>query len=230
MNSMKKLPSNKKLVIFCDFDGTITVNDNIVAIMKYFQPPGWDGIVERILSKQMSIRDGIGQMFSLLPVSRREEIEHYSVHNITIRDGFGDLLDYCAQQDVEFFVTSGGIDFFVYPTLEPYPIARDHIYCNHSDFSGETIRVTWPHPCDEHCHNQCGMCKTTIMRRFPPEEYTRIVIGDSITDVEAAKIADIVFARSHLIESCRQLSIDNHPYETFHQVIAKLKEVISCPT
>ena len=218
----------KKYVIFCDFDGTITVNDNIVAIMKQFQPTGWDGIVERILSKQMTIREGVGTMFSLLPVSRRDEIEHYSIHNITIRDGFGDLLDFCAQQTVDFYVTSGGIDFFVYPTLEPYPIARDHIFCNHSDFSGETIRVTWPHPCDEHCHNDCGMCKTTVMRRFPSDQYTRIVIGDSITDVEAAKIADHVFARSHLIESCKQLGITCHEYETFYDVLAKLKEVIAC--
>ncbi len=229
-DSTCKVDLKKKFVIFCDFDGTITVNDNIIAIMKQFQPPGWDAIVERILSKQMTIREGVGTMFSLLPTSRRAEIEHYSIHNITIRDGFAELLAFCKEQQIEFFVTSGGIDFFVYPTMAPFAIERDHIYCNHSDFSGDTIRVTWPHPCDEHCQNDCGMCKTTVMRRFPPEEYTRIVIGDSITDVEAAKIGDLVFARSHLIESCKQLGIAYHPYESFHEVASTLKEVISCPS
>ena len=37
---------SKERIIFCDFDGTITVNDNIVAIMKHFNPEGWEGIVE----------------------------------------------------------------------------------------------------------------------------------------------------------------------------------------
>ena len=40
---------SKERIIFCDFDGTITVNDNIVAIMKHFNPEGWEGIVERNL-------------------------------------------------------------------------------------------------------------------------------------------------------------------------------------
>lgn len=218
----------KKNVIFCDFDGTITVNDNIVAIMKHFNPPGWHEIVNDILSKKISIRSGVGRMFALLPTERRAEIEHYSIHNIQIRDGFRELLAYCRESDIEFFVTSGGIDFFVYPTLTAYDIATDNIYCNHSDFSGSTICVTWPHPCDDHCSNECGMCKTTIMRRFPETEYRRIVIGDSITDIEGAKIADLVFARSHLIEMCGQLGIKHHTFETFHQVIAALKEVVAC--
>ena len=217
-----------KYVIFCDFDGTITVNDNIVALMKQFNPPDWADIVEQILSKQISIREGVGRMFALLPTSKRQEIEHYAIHNITIREGFRELLQFCHEQQIKFFVTSGGIDFFVYPTLQAFDIDKQHIYCNGSDFAGDTIVVTWPHPCDAHCQNDCGMCKTTIMRRFAPDEYKRIVIGDSITDVEGAKIADLVFARSHLITSCQELSIDYIPYEQFHEVIEHLKEVISC--
>lgn len=214
----------KKTVIFCDFDGTITVNDNIVAIMKQFNPPGWEDIVKRIMSREISIREGVGSMFALLPTERRAEIEQYAIHNITIRAGFAELLRFCAAQSIEFFVTSGGIDFFVHPTLAAFDIDEAHIYCNGSDFGGETIRITWPHPCDEHCHNDCGMCKTTVMRRFPAEDYTRIVIGDSITDVEAAKIADRVFARSHLVSLCEQLGIAYHPYEDFFAIIASLKE------
>ena len=41
---------SKERIIFCDFDGTITVNDNIVAIMKHFNPDGWEGIVEQIMT------------------------------------------------------------------------------------------------------------------------------------------------------------------------------------
>jgi 2-hydroxy-3-keto-5-methylthiopentenyl-1-phosphate phosphatase len=32
---------SKSLVLFCDFDGTITEKDNIVAIMRRFAPPQW---------------------------------------------------------------------------------------------------------------------------------------------------------------------------------------------
>lgn len=214
---------SRKRVIFCDFDGTITVNDNIVAIMKHFQPPGVDELIRQVIDKEISIRDGVGRMFALLPTSMREEIVDYAIGNAKIRDGFRELVDYCARENIEFLVTSGGIDFFVYPLLSEFPIPKDHIYCNASDFSGSTIRIEWPHACGPECGNDCGMCKTTIMRRYPPSAYERILIGDSVTDFEGAKLADAVFARSHLVQLCEELGLNYSHFETFHDVIRGLE-------
>ncbi|WP_426447505.1 2-hydroxy-3-keto-5-methylthiopentenyl-1-phosphate phosphatase [Paenibacillus sp. S-38] len=216
---------SKQRVIFCDFDGTITVNDNIVAIMKHFEPPGWDAIVEDVLAKRVSVREGVGRMFALLPTERRQEITDYAIGNVTIREGFLELLEYCRREGITFLVTSGGIDFFVYPVLSPFPIPEENIYCNGSDFSGSHIEILWPHACDEHCHNDCGMCKTAIIRSYPSESYERILIGDSITDFEGAKLADLVFARAHLVDLCRELGLNYKPFETFHEVIQGLEEL-----
>lgn len=216
---------SKRRVIFCDFDGTITVNDNIVAIMKHFQPEGWDKLVELVINKEMTIREGVGRMFALLPTSRKEEVIDFAIRNVTIRAGFAELLDYCKRKDITFLVTSGGIDFFVYPVLSEFPIPKENIYCNASDFSGSHIRILWPHECDAHCHNDCGMCKTTIIRSYPTDEYERILIGDSVTDFEGAKLADTVFARSHLIDLCKELGLNYKPFENFYDVIQYLEEL-----
>jgi len=215
----------KKTIIFCDFDGTITESDNIVAIMKHFNPPGWEPLVEQVVNRTMSIREGVGRMFDLLPSSAKAEVAQYVFDTAKIRAGFPDLLDYCDRADIEFLVTSGGIDFFLLPLLEPFPIAKDHIYCNASDFTGERIRIVWPHPCDDECHTDCGMCKTTVIRRYPKEDYFRILIGDSVTDFEGAKLADLVFARSHLITKCEELGLPYVPFETFHDVIRHLNTI-----
>ncbi|MUT65432.1 2-hydroxy-3-keto-5-methylthiopentenyl-1-phosphate phosphatase [Paenibacillus sp. NEAU-GSW1] len=214
----------KKRIIFCDFDGTITVNDNIVAIIRHFNPPGWEQIVEKIVALEISIRDGVGQLFRLLPSSMQKEVVEYGISNARIRDGFAELLSYCKGNDIEFFVTSGGIDFFVYPILERFGISPDHIYCNGSDFSGDQIEITWPNPCDEHCQNDCGMCKTTIMRRYPKSDFERILIGDSVTDFEGAKLADLVFSRSILTDKCRELGLPHVEFNDFHDIIRQLKQ------
>jgi len=214
-----------KTVIFCDFDGTITVNDNIVAIMKHFQPPGWDRLVEQVLSKEISIREGVGRMFALLPTSRKQEVVDFAIQNVKIRPGFKELLDYCKTNGIEFFVTSGGIDFFVYPVLSEFSIPKDHIYCNGSDFSGSHIEILWPHSCDEHCHNDCGMCKTAIIRGYSPERYDRILIGDSVTDFEGAKLVETVFARSILVDLCKELGLNYYAFEDFHDIIKQLEEL-----
>jgi 2-hydroxy-3-keto-5-methylthiopentenyl-1-phosphate phosphatase len=221
---MNRTEHHKQPVIFCDFDGTITENDNIVAIMKHFQPPGWENIVEQIIGREISIKEGVGALFALLPTSNQEEIVHFAIENAKIRQGFQELLHYCEHRRIPFYVTSGGIDFFVYPLLQPFSLRPEQIYCNQSDFAGETIRIVWPHPCDEYCDNKCGMCKTRIIRSYDSDQYYRILIGDSITDFEGAKLADLVFARSHLLERCAETGIPYIPYETFYDVIEHLEK------
>ncbi|WP_199614886.1 2-hydroxy-3-keto-5-methylthiopentenyl-1-phosphate phosphatase [Paenibacillus alkalitolerans] len=215
----------KQPVVFCDFDGTITLSDNIVAIMRHFNPPGWESIVNDIVNGRKSIRKGVGEMFGLLPATMKDEIARYVKETAGIRPGFAELLELCRIESIPFYVTSGGIDFFLLPLLEPYDIEPDHIYCNSADFGGPQIKILWPHPCDEHCTTDCGMCKTRVIRSFPKERYERILIGDSITDFEGAKLADIIFARSHLAARCRELGVTFHEYETFHDVIAVLRRL-----
>ncbi|TBL79693.1 2-hydroxy-3-keto-5-methylthiopentenyl-1-phosphate phosphatase [Paenibacillus thalictri] len=215
--------AQKQSVIFCDFDGTITNNDNIIEIMKHFKPDGYEELVNQIITKDISIKEGVGKLFSLLPSSMEQEVIDYALNHATIRAGFQGLLDYCQANDIHFLVTSGGIDFFVYPLLKPFDIPAEHIYCNGSDFTGERIRITWPHPCDDACHTNCGMCKTTIIRSYPKDRYKRILIGDSVTDFEGAKLVDTIFARSHLIEMCEMSGMPYHPFTDFFDVIEVLK-------
>ena len=67
------------------------------------------------------------------------------------------------------------------------------------------------------------MCKTSIIRSYDPNRYERIIIGDSITDFEGAKLVDTIFARSHLIDHCEQLGYAYHPFETFFDIIKQLE-------
>ncbi|NEW06024.1 2-hydroxy-3-keto-5-methylthiopentenyl-1-phosphate phosphatase [Paenibacillus sp. SYP-B3998] len=214
---------NKERIIFCDFDGTITVNDNIVAIMKHFKPPGWDELVDQVVGKKISIRKGVGAMFALLPTARKKEIVDYAITNAKIREGFGEFVAYCKEQNITLLITSGGIDFFIYPLLQPFSIPTDHIFCNASTFEGTTIEILWPHRCDELCSTDCGMCKTSIIRSYDQERYERIIIGDSITDFEGAKLVDTIFARSHLIDMCKQLDYPYYPFETFFDIMKQLE-------
>jgi len=209
----------KKLVIFCDFDGTITTQDNIISIMKQFAPPEYLPIKENILGQKQSIREGVNEMFALLPVSLKDQITSFLLEQAQIREGFAEFVSYTKQNNIPLYIVSGGIDFFVNPMLEPFgPFSG--VYCNQSDFLGDTIQIHFPHGCDEQCTNQgCGCCKPSIIRRLQGSDAFSVVIGDSITDLEAAKLADIVIARDFLIEKCRELHIPYEPFESFHDVI-----------
>lgn len=214
-----------KPVIFCDFDGTITNNDNIVQIMEEFGPPEAEEIKQQILGQKISIQDGVRQLFSLLPSRKREEIINFVLNDANIRNGFAEFVAYAKEHNIPFYVVSGGIDFFLHPVLEKFgPFEK--IYCNKADFSGETIAIHYPYACDDNClSGGCGCCKPSIIRTLSADDSYRIVIGDSITDLEAAKMADAVLARDYLIKKCEELNIKYTPFTDFHDCIAFLQNL-----
>jgi len=216
---MGVISNMSKLVVFCDFDGTITNQDNIMAIMKKFAPPEWTPIKDDILAQRISIRDGVAKLFSLLPTKSKDEIISFVRKQAIIRDGFKEFVTFTKNHDIPLYIVSGGIDFFVHNLLEPFgPFAG--IYCNESNFSKEKIHLEFPHSCDELCMSQgCGCCKPSIIRTLLDQDAVSVVIGDSITDLEAAKLGDIIIARDFLIEKCEELSIPYEPFENFYDVI-----------
>lgn len=215
--------------IFCDFDGTITETDNIVAIMQHFAPTESKPIVEAVLSKTIGIKEGVHQMFQLLPSAKREEIVQYVLQQARIRDGFKEFVQFAHEQGIPFYVVSGGIDFFVKPMLAPFG-PFDGIYCNQSSFEQPMIDVQFPYACEPLCDNYetqaCGCCKPTIMQHHSSTDSYRIVIGDSVTDFEAAKHADAVFARDRLQQKCAELHIAHTPFTTFYDCLAALKQLL----
>ncbi|WP_203363678.1 2-hydroxy-3-keto-5-methylthiopentenyl-1-phosphate phosphatase [Bacillus sp. REN10] len=215
----------KQPIIFCDFDGTVTKKDNIASIMERFAPPEWEELKDAVLAQELSIQEGVGQMFALLSPSLRQDIVSFVLETAEFREGFSDFVQYAKQQDIPLYIVSGGINFFVKPLLESFNSIAG-VYCNEADFSGDTIQIQWPHLCDEQCSNQhCGCCKPTIIRQLSNADTHAIVIGDSVTDLQAAKIADTVIARDYLSKKCAELLIPFQPFETFYDCIDVLENL-----
>lgn len=219
----------KQIKIFCDFDGTITATDNIASIMKHFVPEQTSSIIKDILSQKLAIKDGVEAMFKLLRSSQKQEILQYLNETVVIREGFSEFVSFTRQHDIPLYIVSGGVDFFVEPLLAPFGPFTD-IYCNASDLSGDVIQVLYPHFCDEDCSNfntqACGCCKPTIMRNHVDENTFSIVIGDSVTDFEAAKNANLVLARDILIEKCKELNVPYKPFTTFYDCLHVLEGLL----
>ena len=213
-----------KPIIFCDFDGTITESDNILRILNTFAPPEAERVKDDILAQRMSIVEGVTEIFSMISSSKKADIIEFILEDAVIREGFKEFMDFVKDEQIPFYIVSGGIDFFLEPLVEPYG-PYDGIYCNTADFSGDTIQLGFPHECDAQCHSKgCGCCKPSVIRTLAQDHQMTIIIGDSITDLEAAKMADLVIARDFLIEKCEELGIPYEPFETFTDVKKLLKE------
>lgn len=207
----------KSLSVFCDFDGTITERDMIVTICEKFCPPEWTTIAKEILAQRKSVREGVAELFHMIPSSKKQEILDFARKVMKLRAGFPEFLDFCQQNGLLFTVCSGGIDFFVEPLMAPFQRQIHKIYSIPADFSGPTIALKHPYGCET-----CGTCKVKVMAEYP--ETIKILIGDSITDLHGARHANVVFARDRLKGYLNKEKISYHPFETFFDIMTTLQK------
>ena len=215
----------KKPVVFSDFDGTITECDVIVMIMEKFAPPEWVNLKDKILyERTVTLKDGVERLFSMLLSSQKKEIISYVKEKAKLREGFGEFLDFCEKENIEFNVLSGGLDFHIYPVLEKY-VDRVKVFCNNADFSEDRIKVKYNYlPKNCNMCGDCGCCKIEIIENYPEGQFIRILIGDSLSDLAASKVVDIVFARGDLIKYLEQERISYISFEDFHEVKKQLQQ------
>jgi 2-hydroxy-3-keto-5-methylthiopentenyl-1-phosphate phosphatase len=204
------------LTIFCDFDGTITERDMVVTICQRFCPPGWERIKDDILARRLAVKDGVAQLFAMIPSSEKAAIIRYAQEQVRWRAGFSEFLTFCQEQGIRFIVCSGGIDFFVEPLMAPFLDKIEKVISIPSDFSGPTIQLRHTDACET-----CGTCKAKIMARY--RNTISILIGDSVTDVHGAKAARLVFARNGLQDYLKQDGIAFYPFETFFDIQKQLE-------
>jgi len=202
---------------FCDFDGTISETDMIVRIVTHFAPTQTKPIVDRVVSREITVQAGVEAMFAKIRSEQYPEVVAFAREMTRIRQGFAAFVQYTAARAWPFTVVSGGFDFFVEPALAD---VRDlvNVACNRIDSSGRHLRVVWHTICDATCDGGCGLCKPTVLRRNDTPFVKQIVIGDGVTDVKAARLADYVFARDQLEKICVEENIPHTRFDTFTDI------------
>jgi 2-hydroxy-3-keto-5-methylthiopentenyl-1-phosphate phosphatase len=198
-------------IVFCDFDGTITVEDTFVKVCRHFAAKEVvDGMLRDIFKGRRTLREGIRIIVESIASSRYPEMLDF-VNGTPLRPGFDEFLDFLDDRGVPFVVISGGLLGLVHRQLgDRVRRARD-VYAADVDTEGELLRVISPFAEGSELVN-----KKKIMDTYRARE--TVALGDGVTDQGMALSASLVFARRHLADF---LDKEGHPYlgwEDFHDV------------
>jgi 2-hydroxy-3-keto-5-methylthiopentenyl-1-phosphate phosphatase len=179
-----------KKAVFCDFDGTITAEETFVAVLKQFAPELSAQLIPEIYARRLTLRQGVRQILESIPSSSYPEILEFTKSQL-IRPGFLELLDLLESQGVPLIVLSGGLRGMVEVALGSL-LSRVHaIHAVDVDTSGSHLRVVSAYEGDTELVD-----KVQVMAQYPAAE--QIAIGDSLTDLNMALQAPLVFARDRL--------------------------------
>jgi 2-hydroxy-3-keto-5-methylthiopentenyl-1-phosphate phosphatase len=197
-----------KRIVFCDFDGTITVAETFVAMISKFAPEVSALVLPEIYAKRVTLRQGVRQMLESIPsLSYSDLIEFTRVQ--PIRAGFVEFLDFLKTAQIPLVIISGGLQGMVESVLEPYMDRIQAIHAIEADTSGNYLQVKSRYESGTEV-----VAKAEIIASYGADE--SIAIGDSITDWNMAMAASIVFARPPLTD---YLDERQKPYFTWNNFI-----------
>lgn len=199
--------NKQKKIIFCDFDGTITAEETFVGMLKHFTPELSAKLMPEMYALRLTLRQGVRQLLESIPSKKYPEILEYSSTK-KIRAGFVEMLDYLDSQNIPFIVVSGGLRGMVETVLGPLKNRVQAIYAVDIDTSSEYLQVK----SEFEAGNEL-VSKVSVMEKHPTEQ--TIAIGDSVTDLNMAMQASLVFARDRLTHYLNERQKPYIPWDNF---------------
>ena len=201
----------KKTIVFSDFDGTITLHDTFVDLLKKFSTPGLaDRLMAQMYAQTLTLRKGVTQLLESIPSDQYLNIIEFSKTH-PIRLGFPEFLDFLESHDVPCVVVSGGIRVMVETVLEEFKPRLAGIHAVDLDASGEFFKAIPTYAGETEL-----VAKVNIMAKYEFDQ--SIAIGDSITDFNMAMAADLVFARDRLAKYLDEQGKSYVPWNDFFEI------------
>lgn len=180
-------------VVFCDFDGTITTEDTFVSVLEKFTPEVSAKLLPIIFDRKMTLKEGIKQTIGSIPAIDYPEIIDYIARH-PVRSGLREFADWLHNLDIPLVVISGGLIDIVKAVLQEQQLL-DKVTAIHAaevDATGDYLEVSSAFEGDTEL-----VAKVKAMNIYPAAQ--TIAIGDSVTDINMALAADLVFARDRLV-------------------------------
>ncbi|MEY2342578.1 haloacid dehalogenase-like hydrolase [Acidithiobacillus sp. IBUN Pt1247-S3] len=203
-------------LIFCDFDGTILVEEIFHDLMQQFAPEASARVLPEIFALRTTLQAGLREVLGTIPSSRWPEMEAFVTQNSHLRAGFPELLAALPRLGWSLLVVTGGFTRMAERVLAPLRAQIQAIHGLEIDLSGPHLRVFSPWEDDEEL-----VVKRAIYAQYHPQ--AAICIGDSVTDLRLARECPRVFARDRLLGYLRNEQRPCTPFQDFFDILHALE-------
>ncbi len=196
--------------VLVDFDGTIASLDTTDALLGRFADPAWLDIEAAWKAGRIGSRECMVRQVDLVRATP-DQLDAF-VDSLAIDPGFAEFSAFCAGQGFGVSVVSDGLDRTVAAVLKRHGLALPY-FANRLEWQGgDRWRLTFPHARGD-CRALSGNCKCQFAARHAG--HVRVVVGDGRSDFCVAGEADLVLAKSSLIDHCQRSNLPYFGFSTF---------------
>jgi len=213
--------STPKILVQCDFDGTITLEDISFIMLDIFAVGDWRKIYEEYQDGKITVGRFNREAFAMVKADRKRLLASVE-GKMTTRSGFKELVACCRRKNFRFVIVSNGLDFYIKHILETAGLYDIEIYASQTCFHGDKLSVEYIGP--DGTPLDSGF-KEAYVEKFLRDNYRVVYIGDGTSDYLPARKCHHIFATGALLKRCQQEKLTCTPFSGFEEVTAVLEGV-----
>lgn len=213
-----------KLALISDFDGTISEKDFFDSVIeKYFDESALEPWREFIRGEKTHF-DALKEIFAQIHVPEEDLINF--INNLHIDKKFFEVCSLCSENEIPIYICSAGCDYYIRimigHEIDDYNIKLVTNYSFYSPTMG--LQMQRPFKTEKYYDFAVGINKAKLAEDMQSQGYKVIYCGDGIPDLGAARISDVVFAKSVLKEICQKEGITTQKFNDFNDVYRYIEE------
>ena len=209
-----RAPATDRWAVSCDFDGTITCEDMVQAMLSRFADPSWRAVEAEWEAGLIGARECLARQTEMLQVDEAELTLWVDAQPID--PDVGDFLADCARRGHEVRIVSDGYDWVIARVLGRLGLSHLPVFANRlRPLPGRRWSLEFPY-----ARATCpsGACKCKVLGADLP----RLHIGDGRSDFCVADVCERVFAKGSLLATRAARGLPTVAFETFADLHGQL--------
>lgn len=206
------------LVVYVDYDGTITDQDTMAALARgIVDPVRWQQLDDELERGVLPLREVLSIQARFMRISL-DQADAILAQRVSFDTSFGGFVSACEERGVAVAVLSSGVASLIGRAMRRHGLSRVQLLA--SDVVVEPQGWVFRHRDD----SENGHDKAATVRGAQAAGKRVVYIGDGVSDYAAARAADVRFAkRGRALERyLGELGIPFTAFDTFTQVRAAL--------
>lgn len=211
---------------FFDFDNTITTSDVLDDVIRNFSiNDDWISLEKDWVKGKIGTKECLREQLKNVRVSQKD-LRNF-LKSVKIDPYFSSFLAFLNQKNVQPVILSDNFVLIIRQILENHGIENLPIFANRLDFFKNRLIPFFPY--DNPACPSCAHCKKTHLTEDKIKDSTIVYVGDGRSDLCAARVSDIVFAKDSLLYSLKKEGKPCLEYNNFNDIYQYLTSKFSIP-
>lgn len=214
-----------EIKIFCDFDGTIAIEDiGNLFYREFGDPEICEQVVLKWREEKISSTECLTTECKTIRNLNASKAFNF-IDKQKIDETFIDFAKFCRVNNLELFIVSDGLDIYIDRILSRYNLNVKY-YSNSIKINEDgTAEMIYPYS-DSVCL-KCANCKRNHVINHSSDDDITIYIGDGYSDRCPVEYIDYIFAKKDLLKHCELNRISYFPFDDFRFVQSTIEKLLS---